>query len=189
MTIEAYLKQSVEQGVDKGDHSPGYMLMANLAVGFVFGVPVYSIINAIIEFGLTISARTNEIARTVLSIHHQYELFFFLFGSAIIGVPILKLWVFVSKSHKRRLVRQYSGSATYPQFTLDQYSEASAILRKWKSVSYQNATETYPKDLVDLLIIAEAIELQSGKLRRMVSLRSIEQDREAIAEDDAENEE
>jgi len=67
-------------------------------------------------------------------------------------------------------------------FTQNEYQQATKVLRNFKTTTYKKAAEKYPKKIIDLLILTHALENYKG-LRRIVSIKAIEQDREAGWED------
>lgn len=66
------------------------------------------------------------------------------------------------------------------EFLPEEYQKAAQILQKFKPVRYKKAIEEYEKKYVDILILSQSVgQVKSKKFERIVSLKSIEEDREA----------
>jgi hypothetical protein len=59
-------------------------------------------------------------------------------------------------------------------------------LKEFKPVSYEHAIQKYGERIIDLLYICSALTYDKGKLKRMISLKALEEDREANSTDDLE---
>jgi hypothetical protein len=81
----------------------------------------------------------------------------------------------------RRARYKYSKEA---HFTEKEYVEAAKILEKFTTRTYKSAIKKYPQKLIDLLLIADGLWVFEGKVKRMVSIRSIKEDRAAGPDDD-----
>ncbi|PIR77400.1 MAG: hypothetical protein COU30_02660 [Candidatus Magasanikbacteria bacterium CG10_big_fil_rev_8_21_14_0_10_38_6] len=70
------------------------------------------------------------------------------------------------------------------EFSGQEIVTAAKILRSWEAMTYEKAVKTHGKRIVDVLLMARAIYpfLNSKKqltLKRLVSIKAIEENREA----------
>lgn len=112
---------------------------------------------------------------------------FFLIGHPIwsvvgFGAILQTIKYFTFPSVEQRIRREYRGRRDV--FTQEQIAAAAIALREWKTRPYKAAVEKYSKPVVDLLLLAYGVGIMNGKVKRMVSIRAIEQDRAADAGDD-----
>lgn len=64
-------------------------------------------------------------------------------------------------------------------FSESDITAAAEALRSWKSTTYARASESYSEQVISLLLVTRVIDEFRGKLDRVVSIRAIEEDREA----------
>lgn len=64
------------------------------------------------------------------------------------------------------------------------YATAAKVLRGFKTSSIEQAVAKYGEPMIDLLFLSGAIWYHDKQLRRMVSIKSIEEDRAAGPEDE-----
>jgi hypothetical protein len=70
------------------------------------------------------------------------------------------------------------------QFSSEEYEQAASALRDFTPQKTLLARTRFTSRVFDLLLLAQCIWYQDGKWRRLVSIRAIEEDREADATDD-----
>lgn len=86
--------------------------------------------------------------------------------------------------YRRKILRNYKKKmGANITFKADQYAKAAKVLRKFKSIKPEKAYEKYGEDTIELLLLANGIFLNKGEFKRLVSIKSIEQDKEAGWED------
>jgi hypothetical protein len=103
-------------------------------------------------------------------------------GLFLISLPLSVLMcldpVFSPDSRFLRKIRKEMKFAS-ESYTKNNYEEAAQILRKIKPRSYKKQCELYSKKQVDLLLCINAVYPMKGLIKRIVSLKAIEEDREA----------
>lgn len=70
------------------------------------------------------------------------------------------------------------------KFTDAEYKEAAVVLRKIKPIKYNKAIEKYSKMIVDLLLLSDSAMVLNKKVRRLGSIKAIEEDRAAGPDDE-----
>ncbi len=110
-----------------------------------------------------------------------------LFGFFLVAFIVL-FFIDVRWSFDRRLYRKLRRKYRKTQFTFTQttYETAGAALKKFTPDGYVQLKEKYGHEVVDLLIITGSIAYTNTpkKLQRILSLKAIEQNREAGYEDE-----
>ncbi|NCO05100.1 MAG: hypothetical protein GW939_03055 [Candidatus Magasanikbacteria bacterium] len=81
----------------------------------------------------------------------------------------------------KKIIKQYKQKM---EFSGQEIVTAAKILRSWEAMTYEKAVKTHGKRIVDVLLMARAIYpfLNSKKqltLKRLVSIKAIEENREA----------
>lgn len=71
-------------------------------------------------------------------------------------------------------------------FSPKEFSEAAVALEAMTPISLERGQAKYGQRIMELLILSGSVDLMDGKWRRIVSIRSIREDRAADARDDEE---
>lgn len=96
-------------------------------------------------------------------------------------------FVHESSRYNRHQIRKKYEKTGVLHFSSKDYKEAATALENFKSITYQKAVKKYGERVIDILILARAvmyIGLSDQKLKRLVSIKSILEDREAGLNDD-----
>lgn len=110
-----------------------------------------------------------------------------------ISATSIPLWLYIAymlfgiseeRKFSAKLKQEYVSSSF--EFTVKEYAQAAKALEGFKAASYSAAQAKYGKRVVDLLVLANAVWMHNEKLKRLVSVKSIKEDRAANAEDDKE---
>lgn len=106
-------------------------------------------------------------------------------GSIIFG--IIFTWQDFHGLRKKIIKKHLKEQNNHLQFDENTISKAAEILKEFKSTNYAQAIELYEQRSIDLLIITNCIGEtgKSNKLGKIISLKALEEDREANESDDA----
>ena len=166
----------VEQFIREGAlsaHSPWLRVKRNLlvqAVGFaiLFGI-LYLVFWA---------SREGDIQAMSAQVRLVYILVS-LVGCLLVFVPRM-LQTVIGREARRRLQiwKRWRIDGGTKLATAD-YARAAKVLREFKKTTYKQAVSDYGQDTVDLLLLANGIFIENGELIRLVSIRSIDEAREA----------
>ena len=78
-----------------------------------------------------------------------------------------------AKFHRKRM----------SMFEHNDYKKAAEVLEQFRSIKYEKAIEKYGNVVVDILILSNTVYVIHKKLKRIVSLNAIRENREAAWED------
>lgn len=116
--------------------------------------------------------------------------YYFAIGSiSLIALLLIIIFVFGAPERivNRKIRKNYFKKHPGPlHFTQKQYSEAAKVLRKLEPIEFKKAVGKYGEEVWHLLFFSNVIFLDRGKWKRLVSIKAIEEDREAGPEDDDE---
>lgn len=191
MTIEAFLRQGIENPTLREPWQDARLVFGR-SVGFIiksiyYGLFVYIPLVVLMFATTTFFEPTTGFIKDPPMFAHVLRgdpFYLVVFIWFVLGAPVVILKKNLFPSRREKIRSEYQGLSARPSFTSAQYNEAADVLREWKVKSYDSAVATFTKPIIDLLILADALAEEKKMLRRIVSLRAIEADRGATAEDD-----
>lgn len=120
------------------------------------------------------------------AIHPLFRSTYFIFCVVIapflisfVGALFMRVSGHVEQSKRLRIHLRYAPRESIVSFTDGEYVAAARALQTWEPLYLSAAVKKYSQRVVDLCMLARAVDLYHGKVSRVVSLRAIEQDREA----------
>lgn len=95
----------------------------------------------------------------------------------------MQTYIHMDARMERKLKKEYREA--YPgglKFSSYEYTEAADLLRKLKPEHYSKIITKHPKKIIDLLLLSGGAMILTGKVRRMVSVKAIEEEDESKRE-------
>ncbi len=194
MKLEDFLRQNIDYlnnpSQDKGSFLEFLVMLVKFPLlamwGFLFrskflGILFFLVLLVATNIHPIISNDVDFIFLKILLWFFNFYLFLFLFFTLV----FTSFRIFgEDRRFRKKIIRKYkklhNGNIV---FSSEQYKKASDSLRIFKPLRPENAYKKYGEDIVDLLILTNGVYLFKGKLQRLVSIKSIEEDREAGPED------
>lgn len=111
---------------------------------------------------------------------------FIVYGAmfAFLFLPYLARIVWSKQARLHRQAWNRWKDADAARIASAPYEAAAEALRKFKPMSPIAAVEKYGQEVIDLLLVSGGIWFSQYQLRRLVSIRAIEEDREAGRDDE-----
>jgi len=197
MRLENYLQDRVERalaGQDAFRRSASFLM-----------IPIRSVIRLTWDFGMQTSVYGKAIVGALLLMLFGYARAYplidfheptgmlttlvnaYLFVFIVVGGFRILVWLGAGPRKRRELLAKYRGDAdARAKLGAEAYAQAAAALRAFEPSRYEQACKRHSGLAVDILVMAQAIEIigRDKRWRRLVSVRSIEQDREVTESDE-----
>ncbi len=187
MTLEQFLREGV-----RNPRSPWIAYRRQLFLSVLFFVAVTGVFVYIFKDTALYLFENRAILNDISSL--EQTLFIgelqmsgvFVLTWALIILPVLLRGMFGSREvrHLIRIWRERGLPESVDPFPPDTYGKATDVLRSFKPKKYRDAVRVYGQDVVELLLVAGALFFDKEHLKRLVSIKSIEEDREAGPDDE-----
>lgn len=174
-----YSIQGLYKGFRSGDIKREELLYLFMFYGF-FVIVVELCVHAFLHIVLT---SVQLFYPVEFSLHEIWLISFFVLIVFMLLLGFIKIYLNPDEGEKI-YKSAYKGYVQLGEFTDEEVGLAAKALKNFKPATYDFAVKKHGKRSVDLLVLASGIYCFDGKLKRLISLRALSEDRPAELGDD-----